>query len=130
LRGDAVTVRLTEGGIVETEIITDASAGRVRNRQYASICGRTVVTEVVLRTHPPSVTVSGTIPTLPAALASPVRIAAADEQGGGLAGLLGKVGERISFRERFGSESSSSLNVISANTISFLNVHMFKGVKW
>ncbi len=40
----------------------------------------------------------------------PVRVAAADVQGGITPEVLGRLGERVSSRERTGSESSSSLN--------------------
>ncbi len=66
-------------------------------------------TEVVLRTQPPSVTVSGTTPTLAAALASLFALLPPMNKGISLE-VLGRLGERISSRERTGSESSSGLN--------------------
>ncbi len=82
--------------------------GRVR--QYASICGRTVLTEVVLRTQPHSVTVSGTIPTVAAALAGRSALLPPMNRAGVSPAALGRLAEKVSFRERLGSVSSSSLN--------------------
>ncbi len=89
-------------------MMTGASAGRVR--QYASICGRTVVTDVVLRIHPPSVTVSGMTPTLAAALASRSALLPPMNKAGRSLAAFGTVGEMVRPLERAGSESSSSLN--------------------
>jgi hypothetical protein len=69
-----------------------------------------VETEVVLRIHPPSVTVSGTIPTLAAALASLSALLPPMKRAGESSAALGRTGERVRSRERMGSESSSYLN--------------------
>ncbi len=67
-------------------------------------------TEVVWSTQPPSVTVSGTTPTLAAALASLSALLPPMKRAGISPEDLGRLGERVSSRERAGSESSSNLN--------------------
>jgi hypothetical protein len=69
-----------------------------------------VETEVVLKTQLPLVTVSGTTPTLAAALASLSALLPPMKRAGISPEVLGRLGERVSSLERTGSESSSSLN--------------------
>ncbi len=68
------------------------------------------MTEVVLRSQPPSVTVSGTMPMLAAAFASLSALLPSMNRAGISLEALGRLEERVSSRERTGSESSSSLN--------------------
>ncbi len=67
-------------------------------------------TELVLRIQPPSVTVSGTTPTLAAALASLSALLLPMKRAGISPEDLGRLGDRVSSLERTGSESSSNLN--------------------
>ncbi len=64
----------------------------------------------MLRSQPPSVTVSGTTPTLAAALASLSALLPPMNRAGISLEALGRLGEMVSSRERTGSEYSSSLN--------------------
>ncbi len=73
------------------------------------IWGRTVETEEVLRTHPPSVTVSGMMPTAAAALASRSALLPLMKSAGVSPLPIGGAGVRTSRRDRFGSVSKPSL---------------------
>jgi len=71
-----------------------------------------VVTEDVFRTQPPSVTVSGTMPTVAAALASWSALLPPMKRAGVSPAPSGRIGDRTSCRERFGSVSIDSACIL------------------
>ncbi len=108
LRDDAVTVRLAKGRIVEA----------VENNW--SLSGQSEAVGLNLKQNsgdgggvedPPALGDGvGDDPHVGCRFGQPVGVAAADEEGGESSAALGRMGERVSSRERIGSESSFSLN--------------------